>query len=60
MADYGSKMERQAEFTPTEARDVLSADAHRFVDQLQPLQEKYAANATYNGEDAQRRLREAP
>jgi hypothetical protein len=57
VADTGSRMERQAAYVPDPGQDPLSAEAHEYVDGVQPMQRKYAQNGTYNGSDALKRLR---
>jgi len=59
VADTGSRMQRQQEFTPTAPNRLLSDEAMQYVDGVAPMQAKYAANATYNGEAA-KRLGSAP
>jgi hypothetical protein len=61
VADYGGQRQiRQQEFTPDPPRDPLSRDQHEYVDGVPAMQQKYANNATYNGEDAMRRLGSGP
>ena len=58
VADYGgSRQIRQAEFTPTATRDVLSDEQHEYTDPVPAQQAKYAADPVYNGSDALARLR---
>jgi hypothetical protein len=58
MAEVPERLRRQQEFVPTEARDLLSVDAHRYTDAVPAEQAKFAANPVYNGSDAERRYRE--
>jgi hypothetical protein len=57
VADTGSRMERQQAFTPTPVRGIYSAEQHEYLDPVPGMQAKYAADATYNGSDALKRLR---
>lgn len=57
VADYPERQGRQQEFVPSTARDLLSAEAHEYVDSVPSQQTKYARDATYSGADALARLR---
>ena len=54
--DYPERQGRQQAFTPTEPRDILSADAHQYTDGVPVLQKQATENAYLNGLDAERRL----
>jgi hypothetical protein len=53
----GERQARQADFVPEPPRDVLSSEAHEYVDGVQPAQQAAARNPILNGEDALARLR---
>jgi hypothetical protein len=58
MTEQESRQARREAFQPRIGPvDVLSADQHQFVDAVPAQQTQYAADATYKGTDALRRLR---
>jgi hypothetical protein len=59
VADYGGQRQIRQEASQPRLGpvDVLSADAHQFVDAVPAQRAEYAANPIYNGADALKRLR---
>jgi hypothetical protein len=58
VADSPSRQARQQAYVPEQSpRDICSREQHQYLDPVPGMQAKYAANATYNGADALRRLR---
>jgi hypothetical protein len=59
-ARQASRQDRQQAFQPYlgPVATLLSEDQHAYTDGVPAAQAKYAADATYNGTAAQRRLKE--